>query len=78
MVLYKEFVENDRDYASYEDLKKNFKIRIPENFNFAYDVVDRYAKDDPEKRALARAQAKHGWKRMANGKRHCHAGCVWR
>src|SRR5574344_690652 len=52
MVLYKEFVENDRDYASYEDLKKNFKIRIPENFNFAYDVVDRYAKDDPSKRAL--------------------------
>ena len=26
MVLYKEFVENDRDYLSYEDLKKNFKI----------------------------------------------------
>ena len=52
MVLYKEFVENDRDYLSYEDLKKNFKIKIPDNFNFAYDVVDRYAADDPEKRAL--------------------------
>ena len=32
--------------------KKNFKIKIPDNFNFAYDVVDRYAADDPEKRAL--------------------------
>jgi len=52
MVLYKEFVENDRDYSDYDDLKKNFKIKIPENFNFAYDVVDRYAKEDPEKRAL--------------------------
>ena len=38
MVLYKEFVENDRDYLSYEDLKKNFKIKIPDNFNFAYDL----------------------------------------
>jgi acetyl-CoA synthetase len=52
MVLYKEFVENERDYTSYEDLKENFRIRIPENFNFAYDVVDRYAKDEPGKRAL--------------------------
>lgn len=52
MVLYKEFIENDREYDSYEDLKKNFKIRIPENFNFSYDIVDRYAKEEPEKRAL--------------------------
>src|SRR5574344_767715 len=52
MALYKEFVSDDRDYASYEDLKKNFKIRIPKNFNFAYDVVDRYAHDEPERRAL--------------------------
>lgn len=52
MVLYKEFIENGRDYLSYEDLKKNFKIKIPDNFNFAYDVVDRYAAEDPRKRAL--------------------------
>jgi acetyl-CoA synthetase len=52
MVLYKEFVENAREYTDYDDLKKNFKIRIPADFNFAYDVVDRYAKDDPLKRAL--------------------------
>lgn len=52
MVLYKEFVENERDYTSYEDLKENFRIKIPENFNFAYDVVDRYAKEEPGKRAL--------------------------
>jgi acetyl-CoA synthetase len=51
-MLYKEFVSNYREYASYEDLKENFKIKIPENFNFSYDVVDRYAKDDPGKRAM--------------------------
>ncbi|MBQ9630910.1 MAG: AMP-binding protein, partial [Treponema sp.] len=52
MALYKEFIEGNGDFSSYEDLKKNFKIKIPENFNFAYDIVDRYAKEEPTKRAL--------------------------
>jgi acetyl-CoA synthetase len=41
-----------RDYASYDDLKENFKVTIPENFNFAYDIVDRYAREEPNKEAL--------------------------
>ena len=40
------------DYDSYEDLYKNFKINIPENFNFAYDVVDEYAQTEPKREAL--------------------------
>ena len=40
------------DYESYEDLYKNFKITIPDNFNFAYDVVDEYAKTEPKREAL--------------------------
>lgn len=40
------------DFKSYEDFKDNFKIIIPENFNFAYDVVDVYAREDPKKMAL--------------------------
>ena len=40
------------EYSSYEDLYKNFKISIPENFNFAYDVVDEYAKEEPKREAL--------------------------
>jgi acetyl-CoA synthetase len=40
------------DFESYEDFKENFKITVPENFNFAFDVVDVYAKDDPDKLAL--------------------------
>ena len=40
------------DYESYEDLYKNFKISIPDNFNFAYDVVDEYAKTEPKREAL--------------------------
>lgn len=40
------------DYSSYEDLYENFKIHVPENFNFAYDVVDVYAEKEPKKEAL--------------------------
>ncbi|MDD1753098.1 MAG: acetyl-CoA synthetase, partial [Methanotrichaceae archaeon] len=39
-------------FESYEDFKENLKIFVPENFNFAYDVVDAYAQIDPQKIAL--------------------------
>ncbi|MGI5849374.1 MAG: AMP-binding protein [Christensenellales bacterium] len=40
------------DYDSYEDFKQNFKINVPEHFNFAYDVLDALAKQKPQKTAL--------------------------
>jgi acetyl-CoA synthetase len=40
------------EFESYEDFKENLKIIVPENFNFAFDVVDAYAEDFPEKKAL--------------------------
>jgi acetyl-CoA synthetase len=40
------------DFKSYEDFKENFTINVPDNFNFAYDVVDVYAMQQPEKQAL--------------------------
>ncbi|OXU15850.1 AMP-binding protein [Sedimentisphaera salicampi] len=39
-------------FESYEDFRKNYQVEIPENFNFAYDVVDYYAEHSPQKRAL--------------------------
>ena len=39
-------------FESYEDFMQNFKINVPENFNFGYDVVDAWAEAEPEKRAL--------------------------
>ena len=41
-----------QDFASYEDFIANYKLTIPENFNFAYDIVDRYAAEDPDKIAM--------------------------
>ncbi|HPM25813.1 MAG TPA: AMP-binding protein, partial [Methanothrix sp.] len=40
------------DFKSYEDFKENLKILPPEDFNFAYDIVDAYAAESPDKRAL--------------------------
>ena len=40
------------DFRSYEDFKENFTINVPDNFNFAYDVVDVYAAEQPQKQAL--------------------------
>lgn len=40
------------EFDSYEDFYDNFKINVPENFNFAYDVVDEWARVEPEKKAL--------------------------
>ena len=39
-------------FTSQEDFIKHFKIKVPENFNFAYDVVDAWAAERPEKNAL--------------------------
>ena len=40
------------EFSSYEDFKRNYKLNIPENFNFGYDVVDAWAESDPQKKAL--------------------------
>ena len=40
------------EFTSYEDFCENFKINVPENFNFAFDVVDAIAVEDPEKNAM--------------------------
>jgi acetyl-CoA synthetase len=32
------------EFASYQEFIEKFKINIPENFNFAFDVVDEIAR----------------------------------
>lgn len=39
-------------FTSQEDFVENFKIIVPENFNFAYDVMDAWAREQPDKRAM--------------------------
>lgn len=40
------------EFESYEDFKTNYKLDIPPVFNFAYDVMDEWAKQRPDKPAL--------------------------
>ncbi len=40
------------DCTSYEDMAQHCRIALPERFNFGYDVVDEYARLDPDKLAL--------------------------
>ena len=42
------------NFTSYEDFKANYRLNIPADFNFAYDVIDEWAKQDPQKPALVR------------------------
>ena len=40
------------EFDSYEDFYENFRIDIPEVFNFGFDVVDEWARVEPDKKAL--------------------------
>ena len=40
------------EFNSYEDFYDNFRIDVPEVFNFGFDVVDEWARVEPDKRAL--------------------------
>ena len=39
-------------FSSEEDYRKNLHFKIPENFNFAYDVMDVWAEEKPDKIAM--------------------------
>ncbi len=49
--MYRKYVTQD-SFESYEDFYQNFKIKTPDNFNFAYDIVDEIAQETPDKVAL--------------------------
>lgn len=49
--MIEKFLEQT-EFLSQEDFKKNLKIKVPENFNFGYDVVDAWAESEPDKKAL--------------------------
>ncbi|MBE6276053.1 MAG: acetyl-CoA synthetase [Bacteroides sp.] len=49
--MLERFVKQTK-FTSQEDFIKNFKIEVPENFNFGYDVVDAWATEQPDKKAI--------------------------
>ena len=41
-----------QDFTSYSDFLEHFRVNVPEDFNFGYDVIDAWAELMPEKEAL--------------------------
>lgn len=54
-------------FSSYDDFCRNFHINVPEHFNFAYDVVDAVAADDPSRPALLWTDPAGGERRFTFG-----------
>lgn len=53
MPIYEKYVGKTRDdFATFEDLQRNYKVNCGENFNFAYDVLDDLGTNKPEKLAM--------------------------
>ena len=46
--LLERFLERT-EFDSYEDFKANYRLKVPEDFNFGYDIVDGWAKQQPDK-----------------------------
>lgn len=53
-----------KDFDSYEDFIENFRIEAPEDFNFGFDVVDEWARVEPEKMALVWCDDEGGDERL--------------
>jgi acetyl-CoA synthetase len=51
MSLLNQFLSRT-EFAAYEEFRDGLEIRVPEDFNFAYDVADAYARAEPERRAM--------------------------
>lgn len=64
--MLNKFLEKE-EFSSYEDFMQGFKVKVPDNFNFGYDVVDAWAKAVPEKEALLWANDKGDVKHVTYG-----------
>ena len=40
------------EFADYNEFKRNYRLNIPDGFNFGYDIIDTYAAQAPEQPAL--------------------------
>ena len=47
-----EYLDCPTTFATYDDFNKKFRITRPESFNFAYDVADRIAMEEPDRLAV--------------------------
>ncbi|MCL2004180.1 MAG: AMP-binding protein [Oscillospiraceae bacterium] len=63
MTLLKRFLPRT-EFDSYEDFMENYRLNVPERFNFGYDVVDAWAETETDKKALVWCDDRGGEKTM--------------
>ncbi len=49
--MLEDFLERT-EFTDYKDFFENYKIKVPANFNFGYDVVDVLAERTPDAKAF--------------------------
>ena len=53
MAMYEIYTGRSRDdFATLEDLQRNYHVTVGDDFNYAYDVVEKMAADTPDKLAM--------------------------
>lgn len=53
MAIYEKYIGRNRDsFVSFEDVRDNYKLSWPADFNFAYDVIDVLGTQKPDKLAM--------------------------
>ena len=50
--LYEQYLDCPLTYATYDDFNKRFAVKRPASFNFAFDVADRIAQEEPDRLAV--------------------------
>ena len=53
------------EFDSYEDFKANYKVNVPEDFNFGFDVVDAWADAPGVVRRRGRREDLHLYRHQA-------------
>ena len=65
MPIYEKYTGRNRDsFTSLEDAQKNYKLTWPDDFNFAYDVIDVLGTEKPDKLAMLWVSADNEEKRI--------------
>ncbi|MCL1849142.1 MAG: AMP-binding protein [Clostridiales bacterium] len=55
------------EFSSYDDFYQNYTVTIPEQFNFGFDIIDGWAREDQNKRALVWCDDRGGEKTLTFG-----------
>lgn len=51
MAIFERYLKK-KDFNNYDEFIDNYRVKVPVHFNFGYDVIDKYAEEQPDKVAI--------------------------